>query len=52
MQQTERPGIAALIEASAWGKELTAENVSFGLAPRLNAAGRMEAPPPLELLAV
>ena len=43
LQQTERPGIAALIEACGLGgKELTAENVSFGLAPRLNAAGRMD----------
>ena len=52
LQQTERPGIAALIEACGLGgKELTAENVSFGLAPRLNAAGRMDsAAAALELL--
>ena len=31
LQQTERPGIAALIETCGLGgKELTAENVSFG----------------------
>ena len=52
LQQTERPGIAALIETCGLGgKELTAENVSFGLAPRLNAAGRMDsAAAALELL--
>jgi single-stranded-DNA-specific exonuclease len=43
LQNTDRPGLAALIDACGLGnKELTAENVSFGLAPRLNAAGRMD----------
>lgn len=39
---TERPGLVALMEAAGLGdKPVTAENVSFALAPRLNAAGRM-----------
>ena len=43
LQQTDRPGLAALMETSGLaGKQLAAENVSFGLAPRLNAAGRMD----------
>lgn len=52
LQDTVRPGLAALIEASGvCGKEVTAETVSFTLAPRLNAAGRMNnAPLALKLL--
>lgn len=52
LHQTERPGLAALLErCGLGGKELTAENISFGLAPRLNAAGRMDsAAAALELL--
>ncbi len=43
LQETDRPGLAALIKTCGLeGKTLTAENVSFGLAPRLNAAGRMD----------
>ncbi len=43
LQETERPGLVALIEACGWqGKEITVENISYGLAPRLNAAGRMD----------
>lgn len=43
LQSTQRPGLAALIEACGWGgKEITVENISYGLAPRLNAAGRMD----------
>lgn len=37
-----RPGIAALLkEAGIKDGELTAQGISFGLSPRLNAAGRM-----------
>ena len=42
MQNTERPGLLALMEAAGLeGHTIEADNVSFGLAPRLNAAGRM-----------
>lgn len=52
LRQTERPGIAALLEECGLAqKPLTAENISFALAPRLNAAGRMDsAAGALELL--
>lgn len=36
-----RPGVAALIKVSDFQKELTITNVVFGLAPRINAAGRI-----------
>ncbi|MEW5921845.1 MAG: single-stranded-DNA-specific exonuclease RecJ [Bacillota bacterium] len=36
-----RPGLAALCEAAAVGKKLTTEIISFMIAPRLNAAGRL-----------
>ncbi|MEG2660169.1 MAG: single-stranded-DNA-specific exonuclease RecJ [Oscillospiraceae bacterium] len=43
LQNTDRPGLAALIEACGFAdKELTADNISYGIAPRLNAAGRMD----------
>lgn len=43
LRETRRPGLAALIEACGWsGKEITVENISYGFAPRLNAAGRMD----------
>ncbi|MEG1932752.1 MAG: single-stranded-DNA-specific exonuclease RecJ, partial [Pygmaiobacter sp.] len=42
LQQSERPGLRALLEVSGFAnKSVTAENVSFALAPRINAAGRM-----------
>lgn len=42
LRNTERPGLLALMEAAGLeGKPISAENVSFALAPRLNAAGRM-----------
>lgn len=43
LQNTQRPGLRALINACGWGdKEVTVENISYGIAPRLNAAGRMD----------
>ena len=43
LQQTDRPGLMALLEeVGLAGKPVTAENVSYAIAPRLNAAGRMD----------
>ena len=43
LQQSERPGLRALLDVSGFtNKTVTAENVSFAIAPRINAAGRME----------
>lgn len=43
LQETMRPGLQALLENAGYaGKTVTAETVSYGLAPRLNAAGRMD----------
>ena len=52
LQHTDRLGLAALIESCGLSeKEITAENVSFAISPRLNAAGRMDnATAALELL--
>lgn len=45
LQQTPRVGIQALCEVSSVKQEeLTANQVAFALAPRLNAAGRMASP--------
>lgn len=43
LQDTQRPGLAALIDACGLAdKQVTVEHISFILAPRLNAAGRMD----------
>ena len=43
LQNSERPGLLALMEASGLGdRPVNADTVSYTLAPRLNAAGRME----------
>ncbi|MFA5536202.1 MAG: single-stranded-DNA-specific exonuclease RecJ [Bacillota bacterium] len=45
LQNTERPGIKALLEAVGFkGKDLGTYHVAFVVAPRLNAAGRMGQP--------
>ena len=43
LQTTQHCGLQAMLRSCGLeGKELTAENISFGIAPRMNAAGRME----------
>ena len=43
LQNTDRPGLEALLEeVGIAGKPVTAENVSYAIAPRINAAGRMD----------
>lgn len=45
LAETESPGLAALIEISGLQERtLTSETVAFGLAPRINAAGRVGIP--------
>ncbi len=41
--QTDRPGLGALLEEVGLGeKPVTSENIGYALAPRINAAGRMD----------
>jgi single-stranded-DNA-specific exonuclease len=43
MQRTQSPGIRALLSiAGASGKEISSSHIAFGLAPRINASGRLE----------
>ena len=43
LQQTDRPGLEALLEeVGLAGRPITAENISYAIAPRINAAGRMD----------
>ena len=45
LQNPDRPGLLALMESAGLAdKTLTAENISYALAPRINAAGRMGSP--------
>ena len=41
LEQTTRPGLLALKKVSAVGKRVSCTDISFGLGPRINAAGRM-----------
>jgi single-stranded-DNA-specific exonuclease len=42
LNQKKRPGIKYLAEAANLNGKITVENINFGLAPRINAAGRLE----------
>ncbi|HIT31960.1 MAG TPA: single-stranded-DNA-specific exonuclease RecJ [Candidatus Enterenecus stercoripullorum] len=44
MAETRRPGLRALLREAGWeaGTPPTAVTIGYGLAPRINAAGRME----------
>ena len=42
MEQTPRPGLRALLEVSGTRAPLRADHLAFRLAPRLNAAGRLQ----------
>jgi single-stranded-DNA-specific exonuclease len=52
LRKSERPGLRALIEVAGYKpKDVTAEAIAFGLAPPINAAGRLaDAKLALELL--
>ncbi|MCA9932074.1 MAG: single-stranded-DNA-specific exonuclease RecJ, partial [Anaerolineales bacterium] len=41
LNQSRRPGIAALKETARINGNLTAESIAFGIGPRINAAGRL-----------
>ncbi len=41
LAQQERPGLAALMDVCGYKTALSAGQIAFGLAPRINAAGRM-----------
>jgi single-stranded-DNA-specific exonuclease len=42
LNKTERPGLRALIEVASQRGPLNCRSISFGLGPRLNAAGRLD----------
>ena len=44
LNQTRKQGISALLRAAAIAPPVTSHHVAFGLAPRLNAAGRLDHP--------
>jgi single-stranded-DNA-specific exonuclease len=52
LARTSRPGLRALLqEVGVWGEELMAEHIAWRVAPRLNAAGKVDhAQPALDLL--
>ena len=52
LANTERPGLLALLDKSGLtGKAFTSTSIAFGIAPRINAAGRFGSPKPaVELL--
>ncbi len=51
LNEGRRPGLKALVETGRMRSPLDARDISFGLAPRLNAAGRLDhAAPALDIL--
>lgn len=42
LRDKKRPGIKALADSARLKNELTVRDINFGIAPRLNAAGRLE----------
>lgn len=42
LNANKRPGIKAILEAANYTKEITVNDIVFTIAPRINAAGRME----------
>jgi len=42
LPKSKKIGLTALLQAAGCGGEISAREVAFGLAPRINAAGRME----------
>ena len=44
IQNSNRPGIAALLEGRMFGTELDGSEIAFGIIPILNACGRMGSP--------
>lgn len=46
LRRSQKPGVRQLLQQAGRGEELTAEVVSYRVAPLLNAAGRMDHPQP------
>jgi single-stranded-DNA-specific exonuclease len=44
LENTERPGLSALVDRAGLKKPFSSSNIAFGLAPRINAAGRIASP--------
>ncbi len=44
IENTDNPGLAALKKNAGAGTKITSEQIAFGLAPRINAAGRLACP--------
>ena len=42
IENTKRPGLQALIRVSGYREPMRSEHIAFGLAPRMNACGRLQ----------